>query len=196
MILQKSFKVYPPPFKDPSGTLITPEPISGDTLEVNFNHFPKAKAITASIKNLSLSIPLYIGFYYDQLFGEWDDTMLLKKLNQLLGDDPSAFLQKLYPPTLESDPNGPGSILHNMLSFLGIKTSANCSCKNHAILMNQRGNDWCEHNIPIIISWMKKEAEKRKLPFVETMAKMMIHRAINRSRKLKAKNDRSTNNNN
>lgn len=195
MILEKAFKVYPPPFKDKSGTLITPEPISGDVMNVNFNHFPKAKAITASIQNLPISIPLYLGFYYDQLFGEWDDDMLLKKLNQVLGDNPSEYLQKLFPATLESDPYGPGTILHEMLSYIGIKSAPNCGCKSHAISMNQKGNDWCEHNIDTIVGWMRREAEKRKLPFVENVAKLLVRRAINRSRKLKSKYARSTNNN-
>jgi hypothetical protein len=39
-----------------------------------------------------------------------------------------------------------------------------------------------------ILKWLKEESAKRNLPFVETVAKIMVSRAIKTSRRLKAKN--------
>jgi len=86
------------------------------------------------------------------------------------------------------DPDGPGSILSGMIASMGIKTTPTCSCKRHAIEMNEKGSDWCEQNMPTILKWLKEESAKRNLPFVETVAKIMVSRAIKTSRRLKAKN--------
>jgi hypothetical protein len=98
-----------------------------------------------------------------------------------------ANLQANYPRTLEQDPNGPGSILTGMISALGIKSTSTCSCRRHALQMNEEGPDWCEQNIDTILNWLKDESQKRSLPYVETVARVMVNRAINKSRKLKAK---------
>ena len=51
---------------------------------------------------------------------------------------------------------------------------------------NDKGPDWCEENMDTILSWLKEESTKRKLPYVEFVAKSMVQRAIYKSRKLKA----------
>ena len=104
-----------------------------------------------------------------------------------LEPNPQEKLQNLFPKTLESDPDGPGSVLSNMISSLGIRSSPDCSCKKHAILMNEKGCDWCEENIDTIIGWLKEESAKRKLPFIESVAKLIVKRAIGTSRRLKRK---------
>ena len=53
--------------------------------------------------------------------------------------------------------------------------------------MNTEGPDWCEENMGTILSWLEEEAGKRNLPFVRTVAKMMVQRAVSKSRRLKAK---------
>ena len=72
-----------------------------------------------------------------------------------------------------------------MISALGIKSSSTCSCRRHALEMNEKGPDWCEQNMDQIVGWLKEESSKRGLPFVETVGKMMVQRAIAKSRKLK-----------
>lgn len=87
------------------------------------------------------------------------------------------------PQTLEDSPNGPGTILSKMLSKIGIKSTPNCSCRRRAVEMNNRGPDWCAENIDTIVGWLREEAEKRKLPFVDLAGKLLIQRAIKVSRK-------------
>jgi hypothetical protein len=52
--------------------------------------------------------------------------------------------------------------------------------------MNDKGPDWCEENMETILSWLRDEAKKRGLPFIDMVGKAMVQRAINRSRKLRA----------
>lgn len=109
---------------------------------------------------------------------------------EMIKDDPQDILQSQFPRSLESDPDGPGSILSNMLSYIGINSSPNCSCKQRAIEMNIKGPDWCENNISTILAWLREESNKRNLPFVETIAKVIVLRAIKISRKLLKKNEK------
>ena len=59
-----------------------------------------------------------------------------------------------------------------------------CSCRRHALEMNEKGNDWCQENIDTIVGWLKDEAQKRKLPFLDSIGKMIVNRAIKKSRRL------------
>lgn len=100
------------------------------------------------------------------------------------------------PKTLEEqDPIGPGTFLSKMLEKVGIKSSPTCSCKARARSMNENGNDWCEQNIDMIVGWLREEAEKRKLPFVDIAGTLLVKRAISLSRaakKKQAKNESKT----
>jgi len=80
---------------------------------------------------------------------------------------------------------GPGSELKKLLAGwpLRITSSSTCSCNAHARRMDEMGCDWCEANVPSIIEWMRGEAGKRKLPFIATIAKLMVRRAIHKARK-------------
>jgi len=117
------------------------------------------------------------------------EDFIQQKLSKIFKGDSSKFLQALVPRTLDSDPDGPGTILSNMLSAMGIKSKPNCSCKKRAIYMNKMGNEWCEQNIGTILEWLKEEATKRKLPFIRSVAKMMVNKAISKSKRLLAKNE-------
>jgi len=97
---------------------------------------------------------------------------------------PFGIPQPAEPPkALEDNPNGPGTILSKMLGKIGINSTPNCSCRRRAIEMNERGADWCAQNIDTIVGWLREEAEKRKLPFVDFAGKLLIQRAIKVSRK-------------
>lgn len=87
------------------------------------------------------------------------------------------------PQMLEDHPNGPGTLLSKMLSKIGINSTPNCSCRRRAIEMNNRGPEWCAENIDTIVGWLREEAEKRKLPFVDFAGKLLIQRAIKVSKK-------------
>lgn len=87
----------------------------------------------------------------------------------------------------EQDPTGPGTFLAKTLEKIGIKTTPTCSCKARARTMNEKGNDWCEENLDTIVDWLREEATKRKLPFVDLAGKLLVKRAIKLSRAAKAK---------
>jgi hypothetical protein len=52
--------------------------------------------------------------------------------------------------------------------------------------MNDRGIDWCEQNISTIVGWLKEESSKRKIPFIESVAILVIKRAIRQSKRVLA----------
>lgn len=79
-------------------------------------------------------------------------------------------------------PHGPGTFLVRLLAKLGIHASPTCPCKARARLMNQRGSDWCAENLDTIVGWLREEAARRKLPFVDLAGKLLVRRAIALSR--------------
>lgn len=184
MIIEKKINIKRYPYTDPkSKQIVHPDPLVLDNLEISFEDRPKQKMILAKIENIPMPLVLYHGKDYDNL-GDWTKKQLEEKITTLLGDNPEAVLQKYFPKTLESHPNGPGTQLSNMLSSIGITSSPTCSCKQRAIIMNENGPEWCENNMDTIIGWLKEEATKRKLPFVETVARLMVKRAISKSKRL------------
>lgn len=184
MKLNKTITLYPSAYTDEFDNIIRPNPIITEELDVSFIIRRKTGMIYAQIVGIPGVIVLTTptdNFNIDLLTLSDFEDILIKKL----GDYPEKFLQNLFPKTIESDPNGPGSILSSLLSYVGIKSTSNCSCKQRAIEMNEKGNDWCEENIGTILEWLKEESENRKIPFIESIAKLIVFRAINISRKLK-----------
>jgi hypothetical protein len=186
MKLPHKITVIPPPFSDNAGEVTQPDPIITDELNVVFNIEPKRQSVTVSIEQFPLPITLYSGPSYDQLGGFWNQSVLENRLLQLLGDNPSGVLRALFPRTMEEDPNGPGTQLSRMIKSLGIHMSDSCSCRRHALTMNEKGADWCEQNVDTIVGWLREEAKRRGLPFVDMIGKVMVNRAIKKSKKLLA----------
>ena len=184
MKLPYQVTITPPKSSDQNGNLITPSSFTLDFIQINYIDSPSTKLVNAHINPFPLPLNLWKGEEYDKI-GDWTQKQAEEKIFELLGKDIQASLNKLYPQTLESDPNGAGSVLSKMLSKIGIKSTPTCSCKRHAITMNQNGNKWCEENIDTIVGWLKEESQKRSLPFMEFPAKMLVSKAINRSKKLK-----------
>ena len=187
MKLPSTITLYPSAYVDKNGVRIHPEPIVTDNLEVTFHINTSRKMVYATIDKVPNVIVLSTENDFDEI-NMITPLTLENTLLEKLGDDIQGYLQSLFPRTLEDDPNGPGTILSGMFSALGITASANCSCKRHAVEMNIKGNDWCEQNIDTIMSWLKEESHKRRLPFVETIARLIVQRAISKSRRLLSKN--------
>lgn len=184
--LETPITLNPPPYTDSStNKVVTPEPVVLNELRVSYTDTPHEKTVVARIDNTPGYFVLFGGQQYD-IMGDWTQAQAEAALRSQLGEDIQATLQGMYPRTLEQDPNGPGTILTNMIKTLGISSSSTCSCRRHALEMNDKGPDWCEQNLDTILSWLRDEAKKRGLPFVDMVGKAMIQRAINRSRKLKA----------
>lgn len=64
-----------------------------------------------------------------------------------------------------------------------ITASLDCSCNARARLMDERGIEWCEANIDEIVGWLREEATKRGLPFVDMAGRMLVKRAIKNARR-------------
>ena len=49
--------------------------------------------------------------------------------------------------------------------------------------MDQWGCDKCEERIDEIVGWLREEATKRRLPFIDAVGRMIVKRAIKIARK-------------
>lgn len=88
------------------------------------------------------------------------------------------------PPPRKQLVGRPGTELKAMLGKIGIRASAGCSCNQKALIMDSWGPDLCEENLDShIIPWLREEAEKRKLPFIEIAARLLVKRAIAKARR-------------
>lgn len=190
MKLNQTIILKPNPTRDPkTNEIVQPLSIVLDNPNFIFQEIAAAKVILAKTNNLPFHIVLYKGKDYEDLNNNWSKQQLENKLLEVLGDDPQAYLQSLFPKTLEMHPNGPGTILSSLLSSIGITSTPNCKCRQRAITMNENGPDWCEQNIDTILEWLKEEANKRQLPFIQTIARLLVNRAIRISRQELAKNN-------
>ncbi len=185
MKLKNQIIINPPPYSDNTGKIITPNQIITDNIDLVFVDNPKNKTLSVQILPLSVNVLLWGGDQYN-LVGDWTKSQAEKKLEELMGDDPSKYFRSLYPKTLEEHPNHPGTVLSKMIKSVGIQMTDSCSCKRHALEMNEKGNDWCEQNIDTIVGWLRDEAKRRNLPFMDAIGKLLIGRAIKKSRKLLA----------
>lgn len=78
----------------------------------------------------------------------------------------------------ESEQQGAGTELKKLLSKIGIVAKPGCSCNRRAKSMNENGIEWCEQNVATIVSWLREEATRRKLPFVDAAGTLLVRRAI------------------
>lgn len=84
-------------------------------------------------------------------------------------------------------PGGPGTELKRLLESLGIQPTGSCACDARAALMDDRGPEWCRENMDTIVSWLREEAERRGMPFVEFAVCQLIKLAILRAERAVAK---------
>lgn len=180
MKLDKEITIIPSKFTDKNGTVVQPDPLVLSELNILYLNHPTNKIYSIAIEK----IPPQITLFSDETYRE-DITIqeAQQKLLELSNGNMEIFLQKLFPRTLEDDPYGPGSILASMFSAIGIKSSPTCSCRRHALEMNKNGIEWCEENLDTICGWLQEECKKRNIPYVETVAKMVVNRAISKAKK-------------
>jgi hypothetical protein len=88
-------------------------------------------------------------------------------------------------------PHGPGKELKKLLkTWLRIEASPTCSCNARAKRMDveeERSPGWCEANLDEIVGWLREEAEKRKLPFLDAAGRVLVRRAISNARREQAR---------
>lgn len=183
--LNKEITIVPPPYSDNAGNIINPPEIKLQELNLIFSDNPVNKTLSAQIMGLPIQFVVWSGYDYE-LVGDWTKSQAEQKIKIMLGDDPAKYIRSLYPKTLEEQPNHPGTILSKMIKSVGIQMTDSCSCKRHALEMNEKGNDWCEQNIDVVVGWLRDEAKRRGLPFMDALGKLLVGRAIKKSRKLMA----------
>lgn len=77
-----------------------------------------------------------------------------------------------------------GTALSKLLARFGINADGQgCKCKSRAAKMDAMGCDWCEANIDQIVGWLREEAQRRGLPFVDAAGRVLVRRAIRNARR-------------
>lgn len=186
MNLQTPIVLYPPPHRDPKNNLIKTVPLTLNKLNIIYINRPDEQRYSITIEH----VPAQITLFYQNTYNEnITPQQARQKLLEISNGDLQSFLQNKFPKTLEQEPHGPGTILSNMLSIIGIKSSPTCSCKRHALEMNSRGVDWCENNVETICEWLKAESVNRNIPYVDGIAKIIVVRAIKKAKKYREKNE-------
>lgn len=184
MKLKETITINPPPYTDTqTNQLVFPQPLSFDFLDITYHCNPATRIVSATIRNIPGNFILAVAEEYSNL-GDFTISKLESLLYDQIKDDTAKKLRAKFPKTLEEDPNGPGTILSNMIATMGIKSTPTCSCRKHAIEMNTKGPEWCEQNMPTILAWLKEESAKRHLPFIESVASLIVKRAIKTSKRL------------
>jgi hypothetical protein len=81
--------------------------------------------------------------------------------------------------------HGPGTELKKLLANwpFRIVATPNCSCNARAAEMDRQGIEWCEANLDTIVGWLREEATKRRLPFLDAAGRLLVKRAIRNARK-------------
>ncbi len=84
-------------------------------------------------------------------------------------------------------PAGPGTELKKLLKMFGLPDRPGCKCNKRAKKMDAWGAEECSkpERITEIVGWLKEEAVKQKVPFVEWAARVIVKRAIRNARKAK-----------
>ena len=120
--------------------------------------------------------------------GQPDDAMVLAALRQVLGADTESEGRIIL--TVQRKPKplgyGPGTELKRLLSRIGIKAEPGCKCNARAAEMDRMEKaspGWCEANIDLIAGWLREEATKRGLPFIDAAGTVIVRRAISNARR-------------
>ena len=123
--------------------------------------------------------------------GQPDDDRVLAAVRQVLGDDTESDGRIII--TVQRKPRplgyGPGTELKRLLSRIGIKAEPGCKCNARAAEMDRMEKafpGWCEANIDLIVGWLREEATKRNLLFVDAAGAMLVRRAIKNAKKSQA----------
>ena len=80
---------------------------------------------------------------------------------------------------------GPGTELAKLLGRFGIEPTPTCQCRAKAAEMNAWGPDECERpeRIDEVVAVMRAEAAARGLPFLDSVGRMLVRRAISNARR-------------
>lgn len=76
---------------------------------------------------------------------------------------------------------GPGSELTRLLNRFWVRYQPGCKCQDRAARMDDMGPEWCRENEDLILSWLEEEARRRGIPYIHSLAKMVLEAAISRA---------------
>lgn len=106
---------------------------------------------------------------------------------RIVGDalelDYSVFAARFRNPPLPAYVCLAGSELKALLGRFGINAEPGCACESRASEMDRQGCEWCEANIDTIVGWLREEATKRGLPFLDAAGRLLVRRAIGNARR-------------
>ena len=77
---------------------------------------------------------------------------------------------------------GVGDELEKLLSWV-FSPDKECKCKSRAAAMNAWGPDGCEERMDRILYWLRRAANKKGIPFNETIVTGVVRRAIANARR-------------
>lgn len=80
---------------------------------------------------------------------------------------------------------GPGTELSKLLKKFGIEPTPTCQCRAKSAQMDQWGPDECERpeRIDEVVAVMRDEAKSRSLPFLDSVGRLLVRRAIANARR-------------
>lgn len=85
-------------------------------------------------------------------------------------------------------PCGVGCQVKKMLESIGIRETPGCLCGARAAVMDAWGPDACEtpEKTAEILGWLKEEADRRGVLYVDAAARLLLRRAIRLARENEA----------
>ena len=101
----------------------------------------------------------------------------------LFENDDYYMLRHKYTGDVDPMVRWPGTELHRLLGRFGLHIKKGCACKARMVQMNKWGCDGCGENIDTIVEWLAEEAANRGLPFLNTVGRLLVKRAIHNARK-------------
>lgn len=77
---------------------------------------------------------------------------------------------------------GPGTELKKLLAVAGIVATPDCACNARAAEMDRLGCEWVEANLSRVVGWLREEAQRRGLPFLDVAGRVLVRQAIANAR--------------
>lgn len=76
----------------------------------------------------------------------------------------------------------PGECLEKLFHLMLIDQTEECPCHEHARKMDEWGPDKCRENLDTIIEWLREEAARRGMIFIERPARVAVLTCIRAAR--------------
>lgn len=100
-------------------------------------------------------------------------------------DGDAITVDETHPDYPHAPPAGekPGTELTRLLEWAFVKDKPGCQCLARAREMDRRGCRWCDRHRGTIVGWLREEAERRGLPFLDAAGHAAVRLAIRNARR-------------